>query len=89
MTTDPFAFIVAQLLGRPVPPLPDTPGRVIKAPRVTDADPGLVQFEHAGIWLDLVRELARDSTPSGHLRISKPQAPTMRTASNPEEVGAQ
>ena len=66
MTTDPFAFIVAQLLGRPVPPLPDTPGRVIKAPRVTDADPGLREWQAAPVWRALALELQEPVADADH-----------------------
>ena len=54
-----FNQMIHSLAGQPMPALPEIPGRVFKAPRDNDDDPGLHDFEHARIWRDLASFFTR------------------------------
>lgn len=51
-----FEMMTQQLLGLAVPPPPTLPGRIYRKPTPSDEDPGLIDIQHAQIWLQLKNE---------------------------------
>lgn len=59
MAVDRFDLMAADLLGLPLPPLPDVPVWIVHRPTIPTEDVGLASFQAATVWRQLAAEIER------------------------------
>jgi hypothetical protein len=59
-----FELMLAQLQGQPLPPLPATPGRIVKAPPAPEPEQDAADLATAAIWQELAGQ--SDNEGSDH-----------------------